>query len=181
MRFLASICQEPVGYPTATFHRAIVDRLLDWDLGTLYQCVSRLVRSQASDEGGPSPDDLDELNEATRFLDQKQLGDGRDFLTGNAWTIADLSCHMTLSLLRLIGLDIDDIPRIVDWERRMMQLPGWGEVDQPFQEQVADLLQETTETSQEEAAPTTQDFPEEDSDDELESADDNEQVEPKEE
>ena len=107
MRFLESLCPEPVGYPLATFHRASVDRLLDWDLGTLFLCVSGIVYPQVMKNEEPDPKLLDQLNEATRFLDQKQLGDGRAFLTGNSWTIADLSCHMTLSLLRLIELEME--------------------------------------------------------------------------
>lgn len=139
MRFMESLCPETVGYPTATFHRAVVDRLLDWDLGTLYRCVSSIVYPKAYQDEEPAPHFLDALNDATRFLDQKQLGDGRAFLTGNTWTIADLSCHMTLSLLRLINLEVDDIPRIAEWNARMLQLPGWGQIDGPFRAWIDDI------------------------------------------
>lgn len=129
MRFIESLCPEPVGYPLATFHRASVDRLLDWDLGTL---SPRLVRAFDT-EGDLVPEMVADFHDAMMFLERKQLGDGRAFLTGNAWTIADLSCHMTLSLLRLLGVQLGDVPRVDEWNARMRALPGWDEIDAPFQ------------------------------------------------
>ncbi len=149
MRFMESMCPEPVGYPTGVYFRAVVDRLLDWDLGTLYRAVSGIVYPQVFRGEDPSTEDLDKLNDATRFLDQKQLGDGRAFLTGADWTIADISCAMTLSLLRLAGLELDDVPRMAAWQQRVAELDvasaqalGADPVDAPFQAWVQSLRTE---------------------------------------
>jgi glutathione S-transferase len=152
MRFMEALCPEPVGYPTGVYHRAIVDRLLDWDLGSLYRVVSSIVYPQIFSGIDPKPEDLDKLNEATRFLDQKQLGDGRQFLTGAQWTIADISCAMTLSLLRLAGLEVDDVPRMAEWQQRVASLDGHAEIDGPFQGWIASLSGDTQEVAADEAA-----------------------------
>ena len=151
MRLIESLSPEPGGYPLESFHRAVVDRLLDWDLGTLYRTISTIVYPKAFRGEDPSADDLDKLSDAMRFLDQKQLGDGRLFLTGNTWTIADVSCHMTMSLLRLIGLEIDDIPRVTEWNARIAALPGYAEIDAPFVSWIESLQSGTDAPRAEEA------------------------------
>lgn len=133
MRYLESIIPDPLLYPTGVFHRAVVDRLLDWDLGSLYRVVSSIVYSQIFAGKEPATEDLEKLDAATRFLDQQQLGDGRAFLTGSTLTIADVSCAMTLSLLRLVDLEIDDVPRMAAWQNAVANLPGYDQVDAPFQ------------------------------------------------
>ncbi len=133
MRYIEALLPDPRLYPTGVYHRAVVDRLLDWDLGTLYRAVSSIVYPKVFDDRDPATEDLDKLNDATRFLDQKQLGDGRAFLTGAAPTIADISCAMSLSLLRLAGLEVDDVPRMTQWQGRIALLDGHDEVDAPFQ------------------------------------------------
>jgi glutathione S-transferase len=153
MRFMESLCPEPVGYPTGVYHRAVVDRLLDWDLGSLYRVVSSIVYPQVFSGVDPNPEDLDKLNDATRFLDQKQLGDGREFLTGAQWTIADISCSMTLSLLRLAGLEVADVPRMAEWQRRVAALDGHAEIDEPFQQWIASLSGDVHEPAAAEATP----------------------------
>lgn len=140
MRYLESIIPEPRLYPTSVYHRAVVDRLLDWDLGSLYRAVSSIVYPQVfGDAKDPINEDLAALDRATRFLDDKQLGDGRAFLTGSAPTVADLSCAMTLSLLRLIRLELDDVPNMAAWQQRVSELDGFAEIDVPFQAWVDSL------------------------------------------
>jgi glutathione S-transferase len=136
MRFLAALCPDSIGYPTSVFHRASVDRLLDWDLESLSRCVNTIVSGKILEDKEPSYELLDELRDAVRFLDQKQLGDGRSFLTGNDCTIADISCHTSLSMLRALPLEIDDIPRVSAWQERMIELPGWDRIDAPFQHEI---------------------------------------------
>lgn len=133
MRYFESIIPDPVLYPSLVYHRAVVDRLLDWDLGTLYRAVSSVVYPQVFSDKEPTADELDRVAAAVRFLDKDQLGDGRAFLTGDLLTIADLSCSMTLSLLRLIDLEIDELPYLTAWQARVAQIDGASEVDAPFQ------------------------------------------------
>lgn len=149
MRYLEALLPEPRLYPIAAYHRAVVDRLLDWDLGTLYRTISSIVYPKVFRDEDPSSDDLDKLNDATRFLDQKQLGDGRAFLTGAVPTIADISCAMTLSLLRLIGLEVDDVPRMTQWTERVALLDGFDQVDAPFQTWVDSLSSDAGESAPE--------------------------------
>lgn len=142
MRYLEAIIPEPVFYPLDVFRRAVVDRLLDWDLGTLYRAVSSVVYPQIfGDAQEPTAEDLERLDKATRFLDVQQLGDDRAFLTGPNLTIADICCAMTLSLLRLIGLELDDVPNMTAWQARVASLEAFAEIDAPFQTWVESVQQ----------------------------------------
>lgn len=161
MRFMESMCPEPVGYPTGVYFRAVVDRLLDWDLGTLYRSVSSVVYPQVFQGVDPKPEDIDKMIDASRFLDQKQLGDGRAYLTGDTWTIADISCAMTLSLLRLADLELEDMPRVAAWQQRVALLDaaaaralGVDPVDAPFRGWVQSILEGKTDEQPDEAPPT---------------------------
>lgn len=139
MRYFESIIPEPRMYPTNVYHRAVVDRLLDWDLGSLYRTISSIVYPQAFHGEEPKDEDLQKLDERTRFLDQAQLGDGRSFLTGEALTIADISVAATLSLLRLIDLEVDDVENLAAWQQRIAGLPGYAAFDAPFQQWIKSM------------------------------------------
>ena len=66
-------------------------------------------------------DDLERL--------QKELSN-KPFLTGETYSIADVSCCGYLYWLAEAGLDISNWPNIQDWLNRISQLPGWFHPDQ---------------------------------------------------
>lgn len=60
---------------------------------------------------------------AMKVLDQRL--EGRDWIVGNALTIADLSCVGYIYFLEEIDLDINDTPNIASWRDRIAAQPHW--------------------------------------------------------
>lgn len=134
LRYIEASLPCPRLSPSGLYARAVVDRLLDWDLGTLYRAVSDIVYPAVFGGVSPSHDNLDALTAAVQFLNERQLGDGRPYLCGASLSIADISIAMTLSLLRLVDLEqLDNVPNMSMWLYRMTEIDGYGEIDRPFQ------------------------------------------------
>jgi len=55
----------------------------------------------------------------------------RDYLVGNALTVADFAVAITLPYAEKTGLPLDGFPAIRRWHERLQQLPAWRE---PFPE-----------------------------------------------
>lgn len=144
MLYFADLAQQQdpaawVGYPRRVFQRATVHRLLDWDQGSFYKAVSGVIYPKVFKGEEPSTEALDALVKEYRYLDQHQLSDGRDWLVGEQWTVADISVAMGASMLELADLGIDDMPRVDAWLARVSGLDGWADVNKPFVEWCASL------------------------------------------
>ena len=55
----------------------------------------------------------------------KQLGDGRPYLTGERLTIADISVGYALGLGGMFGLDADYSPKVKDYFSRLQARPAF--------------------------------------------------------
>lgn len=133
MRYLVGKAGGHEIYPADIEHRAEVDRLLDWDLGTGYKAIGGFVYPQVFRQEEPTEETSDKLREVLHFLDRHQLKDERHFLTGAELTLADLCIAANLTMLELVGFEIDDYPRVVAWKQRIAELPYWAEVNAPFE------------------------------------------------
>jgi glutathione S-transferase len=144
MQYLAELAQTVnpdawTFYPRKLYHRATVNRLLDWDQGTFYKAVGGAVYPLVFQGQEPTDEQLSALAGVVRHIDEVELADGRPYLTGNDATIADFSIAMGMSMLRLAELGMDDVPRCEAWLARMAESPGWAEANVPFEGWVAQV------------------------------------------
>ncbi len=133
MRYLVAKAGGHELYPDNPEDQVEVDRLLDWDLGTGYKGIGGYVYPQVFRQEEPTEEALDKLRETLHFLDRHQLKDDRQYLAGDKLTLADLCIAANLTMLELVGFEIDDYPRLLAWKQRMTQLPYWAEVNAPFE------------------------------------------------
>ncbi|XP_045593880.1 glutathione S-transferase 1-1 [Procambarus clarkii] len=118
-------------YPSDPKTRATVDRLLYFDMGTLYHRFSEYAYPVLF--GGVEkvdPKKLEPLHEALAWLN--------DFLAGHEWaignniTVADNVLVATVSTLEASGIDIAKHSNVAAWlEKCKSTLPGYSEVNEP--------------------------------------------------
>jgi len=130
----ASSSQAPIntGLPTKLWSRAKVAEWLDWDQGVWYAAISEAVYPVAF--GGASEPDAKALEKVTAAGQTlvAALGD-KPFITGDDWTVADLSIAMSATLLQLIHFRFDgELAPLSAYMGRMTELPGWWEVNKAF-------------------------------------------------
>lgn len=122
-------------YPRRLFDRACVHQLLDWDQGTFYKAVGAAVYPSFTG-GEATHEQLEAVVDVLGHLDTHVLAD-RDFVTGAAPTIADVSIAMGVTMLELPDISPDDCPNVDAWMGRLRAAPGWAEVNQPYDAFVA--------------------------------------------
>lgn len=61
---------------------------------------------------------------ALSFVDRSLRG--RDWLVGNTCTLADIGCWGRMVFMQEGGIDIARWPNIVDWSRRLADMPGFA-------------------------------------------------------
>jgi glutathione S-transferase len=119
-------------FPRRIWARAKVTEWLDWDQGSFYPAIGEIVYPQVfGDVEEPSMEALTGLDGVLRHLNDS-LAD-REYLVGASPTVADLSIAAGITMLELVGLEVDDVPHIDRWLSRVQELSGWSEVDAPFQ------------------------------------------------
>lgn len=119
-------------YPKDPEIRAKIDELLYFDIGTLYQSASKLLRPMLF---GPvkefDPADEKALQDALHYLD-KRLGDNhaRRFVMSNHLSIADVSLAATFTFIVACGYNIHDYKQIVVYlERMKAAIPDYSEIN----------------------------------------------------
>ena len=50
--------------------------------------------------------------------------DGRDWLAGSGYSIADMQCWPWVLIAKALGLDLDPFPRVKDWRARIKERPA---------------------------------------------------------
>ena len=53
----------------------------------------------------------------------KQL-DGRDFITGQNYTIADIACYPWIEIHEMHGINLDEFPNVKNWVARIEARPA---------------------------------------------------------
>ncbi|XP_045622356.1 glutathione S-transferase 1 [Procambarus clarkii] len=118
-------------YPSDPKTRARVDRLLYFDMGTLYHRFGEYVYPVAF--GGAEkadPQKLESLQEALGWLDQFLAG--HDHAVGDAVTVADNVLVASVSTMEACGIDLSGHENVTAWlERCKSTLPGYSEVNEP--------------------------------------------------
>jgi len=119
-------------YPKEPEIRARIDELLYFDIGTLFQSASLLLKPKLF---GPVKE-LDasreeSFKEALQYL-EKRLGENhaKRFMIGNHLSIADISLAATLSFVDACGYDISNYHQIVAYFNRMKAaIPDYSEIN----------------------------------------------------
>jgi len=114
-------------YPTCSRKRALIDRFLYFDVGTLYLAFAEFFYPKLFYGKEPEPEKAQKVKDALGFL-QEYLGD-KDFLTGGEPSLADLSIGCSLTVLECTGYGFPGYPKVEAYYKRITKLPHWHEVN----------------------------------------------------
>merc|ERR1711942_20540 len=121
-------------YPKDPKKRALVDRFLYFDMGTLYHRFGEYVYPvMFRGQDKPDPEKLEKLNEAFGWLNGWL--EGKKYITGDTVTVADHSLVASVSTFVAGGIDVSKYPNIVAWLEECKKLPGYDEVNTPGAEE----------------------------------------------
>ncbi|CAG2158280.1 unnamed protein product [Oppiella nova] len=119
-------------YPSDPEKRAVVDRILQWDLGTIYRNIGEFLAPIMRD--GKNANDLDpekgkRIKEALQILNDSLAV--QRFVAGNEITLADLSVLASLSLAEVFDYDmISTYDNVKEWSDRLKRdLPYYEEIN----------------------------------------------------
>lgn len=120
-------------YPTDLQKRAICDRLMNFDLGSVYKTVTEFTYPQLFQGKPPDPDKEAAMKKAFEYLN-RNLDGGQRYMTGDDLTIVDISMATNISLTEIKGYMMDKWPDLAMWYRRMKALPYWAECNKGLYE-----------------------------------------------
>jgi len=114
-------------YPKCPKQRALVDRYLFFDIGTMYKSIGdyfypKLIFGQPLDAEKET-----KLKDALGFL-EAFLGDN-DFLLGKEASIADISIGTSLTMLESMDYSLSGHPKVEAYYKRMQQQPNWADIN----------------------------------------------------
>lgn len=136
-RYLCNVTPGQTLYPTDAASRAQVDQWLDWAIGTLYVSMGivflQLVRTpEAQRNLARIEEESKKTADAFRVLNQHMAG--RQFVVGNAMTLADIvlsAATYRCAGLHVIQLDQPECAAIAPWFSHMKAQPEfkrWVEI-----------------------------------------------------
>jgi len=108
-------------YPSDPQQRALVDRYLNFDIGTLYPAIGATIYPTLLHGKEIDPEKVAELNLKLAFL-EGFIGNNK-YLVGNTLTLGDLTVYASLTMLEIFDHDLSTFPNISGWLLRMRQLP----------------------------------------------------------
>ena len=139
LKYLADKVGSPA-YPKDLKQRAKVNEMLDWwnsnfyrEYGYNFIYPQTLQHIKLDTEQGTKDLVARGQRNATRLLgvvDRNFLGDGRKFLCGNEYTIADAFGAGILAIGDWIGQSFADFPNVDRWLKNVMARPSWKAVEQ---------------------------------------------------
>merc|ERR1711915_32582 len=122
-------------YPADLKTRATIDRLMYFDMGTLYFRFGEYVYPVLfRGANKPDPEKLEKLQEALGWLNGFLEGD--DYAVGNSVTVADHTLVASVSTFEAAGIDLSKHPNVLAWlSRCKANMPGYKQAnDQGAQE-----------------------------------------------
>ncbi|XP_034112501.1 glutathione S-transferase 1-1-like [Drosophila albomicans] len=115
-------------YPKDPQKRAVVNQRLYFDLGTLFKALAEYYYPQFQNQPG-DPQLFKKVEEALNFLDK--FLEGKQYLAGDSFTVADIVSLSTISSFQALGLDISNHDNVVNWyENAGNVAPAWNEVEE---------------------------------------------------
>jgi len=118
-------------YPSDVKTRATIDRLMYFDMGTLYFRFGEYVYPvMFRGEDKADPEKLEKLHEALGWLNG--FLEGHDYAVGNNITVADHTLVATVSTFEASGIDLSKHANVAAWlSRCKTKMPGYSEVNEP--------------------------------------------------
>ncbi|RWS01025.1 glutathione S-transferase 1-1-like protein [Dinothrombium tinctorium] len=117
-------------YPNDPKKRAIVDRMLDFDLGTLYSAAAQWMYPPIFKKTPREPEKEKVLSDKLQLFDQL-LATNR-YAAGEHLTIADLSLLASVNTFYAAGHNMDQYQNIKSWWNRLEhELPYYKELVPP--------------------------------------------------
>jgi len=115
-------------YPTCPQTRATVDRLLYFDMGTMYKAIGEYFYPQMMDGKAPDPEKEAKLKEALQFVED-YLGD-KPYFTGDNYTLADISIGASLTMLDVSGYGFAGYNKAEAFYKRIKEIPCFEEMNE---------------------------------------------------
>ncbi|KAH8359536.1 hypothetical protein KR093_007381, partial [Drosophila rubida] len=113
-------------YPKDPQKRALVNQRLYFDMGTLYKSLADYYYPQFQKKAPADPEAFKKVEEALDFLNI--FLEGKQFVAGDSFTVADIALLATISSFTIINLDITKYTNVVRWyEKGSKVAPGWEE------------------------------------------------------
>jgi len=141
-------------YPQDPERRAIVDRLLNFDIGTITPSIRdafvvKLLRGKEPEEGK-----LEAFKNNLTLL-STFIGEN-NYVAGNNLTIADLSLLAIFAIVRITDFDLKEYPRVNGWlERLESELPYYEELQGNIIKILPTLFENIRSNAQQQANITT--------------------------
>ncbi|RWS03386.1 uncharacterized protein B4U79_15337 [Dinothrombium tinctorium] len=104
-------------YPNDAKKQAIIDRMLDFDLGSLYPTATEWMYPPVLENKSPNPEKEEALSEKLKLLDYFLSKDV--YVAGDNLTIADFSLLSSVITFHAAGHNIDQYANIKSWLNRL--------------------------------------------------------------
>nr|WMM91883.1 GSTd1 [Paracoccus marginatus] len=115
---LAKYAEKSDLYPSDFYTRLEVDKVLDFDLGTVFRRASDYIIPILF-TGKTDPTKTPKLDDAMNVLSEILKRGNSNFIVGKKLTIADISLITVVSSLEAAGYDFSEYPSIVSWLRNI--------------------------------------------------------------
>ncbi|KAL7637602.1 UNVERIFIED_CONTAM: hypothetical protein RMT77_012331 [Armadillidium vulgare] len=111
-------------YPNDPRTRAQIDRLLYFDMGTLFKRFGDYIQPIVFKGEEPDTEKSRLVHEALEWLDR--FIEGHDFVVGNKLTVADYALIASVSTFIEAGIDLSGHPNVKNWaDRCKNQMKGY--------------------------------------------------------
>jgi len=114
-------------YPRDPVKRAPIDRLIQYDIGTLYQAVRVYVYPQLLENKPADPEKAKDVEKCLDYLEN--LLKNRTYLVAAHLTIADLTITADLSMLEAMGWSFEKWPKVALWRETIRQEPWYAKTN----------------------------------------------------
>uniref|UniRef100_T1GYQ6 GST C-terminal domain-containing protein n=1 Tax=Megaselia scalaris TaxID=36166 RepID=T1GYQ6_MEGSC len=110
-------------YPKDPAKRAVVNQLMYFDMGTLYQRFADYYYPQIFGSGSADDEKSKKMQEAVEFFNK--FLEGRTYAAGNNLTLADLTLLATISTYEVAGFALKKYPNVKKWyDKVRKEAPG---------------------------------------------------------
>ncbi|KAF0313139.1 Glutathione S-transferase D4 [Amphibalanus amphitrite] len=132
MQYLVAVYGRPAFdhlYPAADHQRrATIDRLLQFDLGTLNRAILDYFDPVIHRGSAPDEAKANVLKQSLDYLDRFLEESGGEFVVGHRLSLADLALLATVSRLEAFNYRTESYQRLHTWKTRLQQtLPYYQE------------------------------------------------------
>uniref|UniRef100_B3P1C6 GG18795 n=2 Tax=Drosophila erecta TaxID=7220 RepID=B3P1C6_DROER len=111
-------------YPKDPHKRALINQRLYFDMGTLYDALTKYFFAVFRTGQFGDQEALDKVNSAFGFLNT--FLEDQDFVAGSQLTVADIVILATVSTVQMFAFDLSKFPNVERWFNNAQKVtPGW--------------------------------------------------------